>query len=270
MDSSTYTGSLMDMPISEIMGETSTSMESGTYTVNGKEFELKHYGVKGMKWGKRKPRYIPVGNARRAGNTAQSGSSSNSEAARKAARKSKAKRALKIGAAVAGTALAAYGTYKLAQHLQNKRSQSAMQKAQDYINNNVYRKVRDTKFTDGSREMDFVTRTGNKITTAGARGNVGKAVGKHNAEVVAKGRQMYKDATNTKLDRGLAKVVNAGDTVKAKAKSAANSAKNTATKAKNSVLDVVKPQYEQAVGRQYTDNSGMEWTEYVWKKKKRG
>lgn len=30
------------------------SMESTIYTVNGQEFELKHYGVKGMKWGVRK------------------------------------------------------------------------------------------------------------------------------------------------------------------------------------------------------------------------
>ena len=29
-------------------------MESTSYAVNGKEFELQHYGVKGMKWGKRK------------------------------------------------------------------------------------------------------------------------------------------------------------------------------------------------------------------------
>lgn len=29
-------------------------MESTTYTIDGKEFELKHYGVKGMKWGRRK------------------------------------------------------------------------------------------------------------------------------------------------------------------------------------------------------------------------
>jgi len=32
-------------------------MEYTIYTVDGKEFELKHYGVKGMKWGKRKNVY---------------------------------------------------------------------------------------------------------------------------------------------------------------------------------------------------------------------
>lgn len=31
-------------------------MESTIYTVNGKEFELQHHGVKGMKWGVRKAR----------------------------------------------------------------------------------------------------------------------------------------------------------------------------------------------------------------------
>lgn len=31
-------------------------MESTTYTVDGREFELQHYGVKGMKWGVRKTR----------------------------------------------------------------------------------------------------------------------------------------------------------------------------------------------------------------------
>ena len=31
-------------------------MESTIYTVNGMEFELQHYGVKGMKWGHRKAR----------------------------------------------------------------------------------------------------------------------------------------------------------------------------------------------------------------------
>jgi hypothetical protein len=263
----------MDMPISEIMAGANNSMESNTYTVAGKEFELQHYGVKGMKWGKRKPRYIPVGTAGHTGGTnasASSGNSAQAEAERKAARKKKAMRAVKVGAAIAGTALAAYGTYKLAQYMQGKRQSAAMSKAQDYINKNVYQKVSDMRFTDGSREMSFATRTGNKIS--GTR-DIGKAVGQHNAKVVAEGRQMYKNATNTRLDRGLAKVVNTGDAVKAKAKDAATKAKDTATKAankaKNSVLDVVKPNYEMTAARTYTDSAGMEWTDYVRKKKKR-
>ena len=35
-------------------------MESTTYTVNGKDFELQHHGVKGMKWGVRKKKYVTV------------------------------------------------------------------------------------------------------------------------------------------------------------------------------------------------------------------
>lgn len=61
---------------------------------------------------------------------------------------------------------------------------------------------------------------------------------------------MYKDATNTKLDRGLSKVVGVGDKVgdttrKAgdAAKKAAQPVSNAAKTAKNKVLDVVNPQY---------------------------
>lgn len=35
-------------------------MESTIYTVAGKEFELQHHGVKGMKWGVRKKKYVTV------------------------------------------------------------------------------------------------------------------------------------------------------------------------------------------------------------------
>lgn len=77
-----------------------------------------------------------------------------------AARKEKAKKALKVGAAVAGTALAAYGTYKVAQYVQSQRSQAAMQKANDYVNKNTYRKIGESVFADGTVRMDFATGDG--------------------------------------------------------------------------------------------------------------
>ena len=64
--------------------------------------ELYHYGVKGMKWGVRKQQVI--GNNRRS-------SSQNVDV--KARRKARLKTAAKVGAIVAGTALVAYGGYKM-------------------------------------------------------------------------------------------------------------------------------------------------------------
>jgi NAD(P)H-hydrate repair Nnr-like enzyme with NAD(P)H-hydrate dehydratase domain len=40
-------------------------MESTTYTVAGQEFELQHYGVKGMKWGVRRPTNKKAQNSRK-------------------------------------------------------------------------------------------------------------------------------------------------------------------------------------------------------------
>lgn len=90
-----------------------------------KETELFHVGVKGMKWGRRKARPTGSGAGRRGGAT----QATTNPAAQKQARKSKAKRALKIGAAVAGTALAAYGTYKISKLVRDKRAQKAIESA---------------------------------------------------------------------------------------------------------------------------------------------
>lgn len=70
--------------------------------------ELWHYGVPGMKWGKRKARPFATG-------TSSSGTQQQAKSQEqvKAERKAKAKKAAIAGAAVAGTALAAYGAYKL-------------------------------------------------------------------------------------------------------------------------------------------------------------
>lgn len=99
-------------------------MESTIYTIDGKEFELKHYGVKGMKWGKRKARPEPIGVGRRGGKT--STDSAEAEAAAKEARRQKAKRALKIGAAVVATGLAVYGAAKLHSVVRDKNYQYRM------------------------------------------------------------------------------------------------------------------------------------------------
>jgi hypothetical protein len=110
-------------------------MESTIYTVNGKEFELTHFGVKGMKWGRRKARSEATGN----GHGGQTDDSPEAAAARKEARSQKAKRAAKIGAAVVGTALAVYGAKKLDDTLKSKAHAKALARGQAavklYMNN---------------------------------------------------------------------------------------------------------------------------------------
>lgn len=80
--------------------------------------ELYHYGVPGMKWGQRKARVAPSGGIARG--KSKTTSQNSNPTAQKEARKAKAKKALKIGAAVAGTALAAYGAYKLSKFAADK------------------------------------------------------------------------------------------------------------------------------------------------------
>lgn len=221
--------------------------------------ELYHYGIPGMKWGKRKTQqYVSTGT--RSSKTKSTQSNSTVSAEQKLARR---KKAIKVGTAVVGTALAAYGTYKLAQHISNKRNQAAMQKARSYINENFMKKIGTTSFTNGKTASHYQDGLGNNFVLYG-RGD--KTIGKNNAKVISTGRQMYKDVTNTKIDKGLNKVVTAGNKVgkatepyrdlakatgeyvKISGKLAGMNVKEAATKTgrnvKNHVLDAVKPQYE--------------------------
>lgn len=226
--------------------------------------EIYHFGIKGMKWGIRryqnKDGTLTAAGKKRydedPSNDTNRSTKSNTSKKSTTSKKMNYKKAVKVGAAVVGTALAAYGTYKIAKFVQGKRSEEAMKKASKYINENFLNKVGESRFSNGKVISNFENRAGTSMTIQG-RGN--KNIGKYNANVVATGRQMYKDATNTKLDKGLSKVVGAGESVGKTAKSAGSAARRTvknvgtaagktATTAKNRVLDTVNPIYEYVPG----------------------
>lgn len=99
--------------------------------------ELQHYGVKGMKWGVRKKREYASLNVKRAAyKSANKQAKANmTPEEQKAARR---KTALKVGAAAAGTALAAYGAYKLTKAVKDKNFKIMEEKgrtmADEYLN----------------------------------------------------------------------------------------------------------------------------------------
>lgn len=124
-------------------------MESTIYTVDGKEFELKHFGVKGMKWGRRKAR--PEAGGQTSGSKQ---STATDEVSAKQARRAKVKRAAIIGTAVVAAGLAVYGAKKASDTLKDKAYKSALERGRKATEDLIRRKVQ-TDYAQAVYEKDW-------------------------------------------------------------------------------------------------------------------
>lgn len=167
-------------------------MESTIYTVAGKDFELQHHGVKGMKWGRRKARPEPVGVGRRGGQAATD--SPEAQDAAKEARRKRVKRAAIIGGSVVAAGLAVYGAKKASDIMKDKAFKSAHERGkkaiQEYMDGQFLKKTRpvyndknalmktldglDGEFRRLSMENDQYAKRASKNTVAAVKELLGK------------------------------------------------------------------------------------------------
>lgn len=153
-------------------------MESTIYTVAGKEFELQHYGVKGMKWGRRKDRIrssSPAYNTKTGKWTREpeGGSISKQVAvynAKGLKAKHAAKKALKEG-------YAEYQTFEKDMHSQHgsSRKYSLDKSTGKYVDRKTGKTIEDYEYK-GLKDYEIARKSRN-VRTASAVGSVLQTIG---------------------------------------------------------------------------------------------
>lgn len=170
---------------------------------------LAHYGVPGMKWGRRKARSTSSGTSRiRSGKNKKSNSSNNSSS-QSDRRKKNVKKALKVGAAVAGTALAAYGGYKLHKFVNDKNRQIQIdrgKKAMDEILGEYKHTSGTAKLKNGKYQMMTRSARGTGIHEGSAKDieRARRYINTVNEGVIKRANDAYSEHVNvgTKMNFG--------------------------------------------------------------------
>lgn len=115
---------------------------------------LMHYGVKGMRWGIRRPKSVSTKSPKK-----RSTSSVNQK--NKSTTKSNRSKYIKIGVAVVGVALAAYGVYKLSKFMNNKQTMDAGKRlVKQYNDAAVLREAAKDRASNAQKMADIYQKAG--------------------------------------------------------------------------------------------------------------
>lgn len=151
-------------------------------------------------------------------------------------RKQKVIKAAKVGAAVAGTALAAYGTYKAAKYVRDKRDTEAWRKANEFYSKHRMRPINISLFDDNSFESTYSSRNGDVLKFKGSGKDYVPSLATirdYNATQLRYSDKIHDEAVNTRLDRNLNRIVKAGDAVGRQVTKHKNRVKDAARKVKH-------------------------------------
>lgn len=164
---------------------------------------LMHFGVPGMRWGHRKQKISGSDGIRRGSAKKNKQHSSDTQGDR---RKQNIKKAAKVGAAVVGTALAAYGGYKLHKFINNKSGQIQQEKGKKALDKVMeqYQHTTVSKLRNGKTQMMTRSARGTGIHEGSAK-DIERArqyIDKANKGIEKLAGEAYSQHVNKKMNFG--------------------------------------------------------------------